>query len=172
MIYLAAVALPIENDLAHRLERKMIEGVPGMETWFAEDADIKHYFAPQQNGVSGLYARSHFRKAGVWVVGHAHRHSDMAILTHGRLLVFVDGKVREIVGPSEPFVTSAGSKKVTYAVEDSTLITFHPTNETDLERVEDAIFIKSQFYQEYEAARRLTDPEWNRAGKRNIKEIN
>jgi hypothetical protein len=89
----------------------------------------------------------------------------MAILLHGRLLVVADKERFEIAGPSKPFLTSAGVRKFTVALEDSTLITFHPTDETDVEKIEEAIFIHSPAFKEFEAEMRLTDPNWNRTMK-------
>lgn len=146
---------PVENDVADKLEAAMLKHPEVFQTKFAEDADIRHFFAP------GLYVRSLFRKAGTYVVGHAHRHADAAILLHGRLRVLVDGKVQEIVGPSKPFLTEAGTRKLTVAIEDSTLMTFHPTDLTDLEEIEAEIFIKSPAFLDYESQRRLVDPSWN-----------
>ena len=160
------------NKLADAMEiATILAAERGMEIFFAEDADLDHFFAPQMGEHSGLYCRSLFRKKGMFVVGHAHRYADMGIVLHGKLRVYCDGKVSDIEGPSKPFVSEAGSRKVTVALEDTTLLTFHPTNETDLEKIEQDIFIQSEFYRRYEAHRRLTDPTFNVPGKQKTKEI-
>jgi hypothetical protein len=126
------------NAIADQLEERLLAApVPGMRTITADDLPAEHFFAP------GLYARSLFRPAGTLIVGHAHRHSHLAIVLHGRLRVLVDGKVREIVGPSKPFLTEGGVRKATFAMEDTTLITFHPTDKTDLDELEEELIDKS-----------------------------
>jgi hypothetical protein len=137
---------PACNAIADTLERKLIDGVPGLRTITAKDLPAEHFFAP------GLYARSLFRPAGTFIVGHAHKHAHLAIVLHGRLRVFANGKVREVVGPSKPFLTEAGVRKATYAVEDTTLITFHPTEETDLDKLEEELIEKSPYFRQMEEA--------------------
>ncbi len=105
---------------------------------------VNHFFAP------GIYARALTRKAGAFIIGHKHKYEHLNLLLTGRLRVYMDGKVTEIVGPSLPFVSKAGIRKATYALEDSTLITFHPTNETDLDKLEEQLIEKSALFDELE----------------------
>ena len=139
-----------DNEAIDAVEREMLK-FPGVLT--AEDFPVEHYFAPQQKGVTGLYARSLFRPAGTFIVGHAHKHSHLSIVLHGRLRVLTNGQVREIVGPSKPFLTEAGVRKATYAVEDTTLITFHPTNTTDPDKLEAELVDKSETFLSFEEKR-------------------
>ena len=135
-------------DAADEIERTLLTQNlgPNMRLMAESDLVTRHFFAPR------LYARSLFRRAGSFIVGHKHRTEHMNILLHGRLRVFMDGEVTELVGPSLPFVSKAGVRKATYALEDSTLITFHPTNETDLDKLEEELIEKSALFTELEQA--------------------
>jgi len=135
-------------DLADRTEEMLLTKDIGPGLRLLTDADIlvNHFFAP------GLYARALSRKAGAFIIGHRHKKEHLNILLNGRLRVYMDGVVTEIVGPSVPFISKAGVRKATLALEDSTLITFHPTNETDLEKLEEELIEKSPLFQEMEEA--------------------
>lgn len=135
-------------DAASRVEAMLLSGQtgPGLRLLTNDDVITRNFFAP------GLYARSLTRRAGTFIIGHRHRTKHLNILLHGRLRVYMDGVVTEIVGPSLPFVSEAGVRKATLALEDSTLITFHPTDETDLDKLEDELIEKSELFTELEHA--------------------
>ncbi len=118
----------------------------GLRQLTEEDVLVNHFFAP------GLYARSLARRAGSFIIGHRHKKEHLNILLTGRLRIYMDGAVSEISGPSVPFISKAGVRKATLALEDSVLITFHPTNETDLDKLEEELIEKSPLFQEMEQA--------------------
>ncbi len=135
-----------QQSLADKMEAVLLSGNagPGRRLLREDDMITGHFFAP------GLYARSLTRKAGTIIVGHRHKTEHMNILLHGRLRIFSNGNVVELIGPSLPFVTPAGTRKATLALEDSTLITFHPTHETDPDKLEEELIEKSALFTELE----------------------
>lgn len=128
------------------LERRMLAARDNPILHFLTEQEVvtRHFFAP------GLYARSVTRPAGAFLIGHRHRTEHMNIVLHGRMVVYMDGVVKEVCGPSLPFVSKAGARKATYALEESTLITFHPTKETDLDKLEDELVEKTEIFKEME----------------------
>ena len=134
--------------LADTIESLLLNGQAGLGIRLIVESELitRHFFAP------GIYARSLTRKAGAFIVGHKHKTEHLNILLSGRLRVYMDGKVTELVGPSLPFVSKAGVRKATFALEDSTLITFHATHETDLEKLEEELIEKSALFEELEKA--------------------
>ncbi len=142
---MVAVTKPSEAD---QLEAILLRGQQGPGLRILKDNELitRNFFAP------GLYARSLTRKAGAFIIGHKHRTEHMNLLLHGRLRIYMDGVVTEIAGPSLPFISKAGVRKATLALEDSTLITFHPTHETDLEKLEEELIEKSALFEEMERA--------------------
>lgn len=144
MVAASQLAAP---DRADQLEHSLLTKPLPEGLRFITEADVvtQHFFAPH------LYARALTRPAGALIIGHRHRTEHLNILLKGKLRVHMDGEVREITGPSLPFISKAGCRKATYAVEESTLITFHPTSETDLDKLEDELVEKSPIFQEMEA---------------------
>ncbi len=90
---------------------------------------LEHSFVP------GAYARQLWRPKGTLIVGKTHKHPCFNFLVSGRLTIWSEFETREIIAPA--FWTSTGGlRRVTYAHEDSLLITVHGTNETDLDKLE------------------------------------
>ena len=93
------------------------------------DEMTTHYFAP------GLYARRLDRKAGDVIVGKIHKHDHLAMVVSGELTIVDEFGSRRVKGP-HVFLSKAGAKRATYAHTDAIFMTFHPTDETDLEVIE------------------------------------
>lgn len=104
----------------------VLDAVPLME--------LGHSFIP------GAYARSLWRPAGTLIVGKMHRFACFTFLLSGRLAVWENGVVTELTAGAF-FVSPAGSKKITYAREDSMLVTVHGTWEQDLARLEAELIV-------------------------------
>lgn len=109
-----------------RLEQAMREGPP-------LDVPVTHHFAP------GLYAREVTIPAGALVTGKVHRTRHLNVISAGHIAVYTeDTGWRELRAPST-FLSEPGTRRVGFAFEDTVWTTFHPTDETDLERIEAAV---------------------------------
>ena len=97
---------------------------------------LTHHFAP------GLYAREMFLPANHAVIGKIHKHSHLNILVKGRVIVATEDGKKELKG-GDVFTSYAGTKRAVNVLEDTIWITLHPTNETDLEKIEDELITKS-----------------------------
>lgn len=97
---------------------------------------VTHHFAP------GCYAREMLLPADHTIIGKIHKHSHLNIISKGKVIVSTEGGKEEFTGPCV-FTSLAGTKRAVYAVEDTVWTTIHPTNETDLEKIEDEIIAKS-----------------------------
>lgn len=104
---------------------------------------LKHHFGP------GVYVRELWRPRWAIIIGHAHKTRHLNILVSGHLKVYMDGKVHDIRA-GDVFVSEAGVRKITRAIKESTLMTIHPTNETDLDKLEEELVVKSGAYIEHE----------------------
>jgi len=105
-----------------------------------EYVQTSHYFAP------GLYARQLARKQGVVIVGKCHKEACLTMLLSGRLAVTSstdDVPPGTIVEAGAVWVSKPGTKRATYALEDSVLLTVHgnPMNLTDLDELEALIIL-------------------------------
>ena len=97
---------------------------------------LKHYFAP------GLYVREIFLEAGAVVVGKIHKHAHFNDISRGRVLVTTEFGSDEFVAPCR-FVSRVGTKRCVMALEDTVWTTFHPTHETDIDKILDDITAKN-----------------------------
>ncbi len=93
---------------------------------------VKHHFAP------GLYAREMFIPAGTLIVGKIHKHAHLNHITYGDICVSTFEGIVRLQGPLT-MVSPIGVKRVVYAVTDTLWTTFHVTEETDLEKIEEYV---------------------------------
>lgn len=97
-----------------------------------------HHFAP------GLYAREVKIPAGFVLTGKTHRYAQLNVLAEGDITVWIDGGMKRIQAP-HTFVSEAGTKRVGFAHTDVTWITFHATQETDLDKIEAEVIAPPEF---------------------------
>lgn len=124
------------NSEIERLEGVLL-GVPQLKQ------NLRHTFSP------GVYVRELEIPRGAIVIGHLHKTEHVNMLIKGRMSVVVDGKLVEV---SAPFVVNSlpGTRKIGFAHEDSVWANVHATNETDLEKLEDALIEKSDTFKVHE----------------------
>jgi hypothetical protein len=102
----------VEADPVRRLQAAMAQ-MPQFDGF-----KTAHHFA------EGLYGRAVWRPKNAVVVGALHRHSHFTFLLSGRMRISNGETWDEHVAPAF-FVTPAGTKRVTHALEDSVLMTVH-----------------------------------------------
>ena len=93
------------------------------------DLPVLHDFAP------GVYARRILMPAGTFVIGKTHKTEHLNIIMSGSANVMIDGQIKVIRAPYI-FKSGKGVKKVLYILEDMIWATIHPTEETDLDKLE------------------------------------
>jgi len=98
------------------------------------DFPLNHLFG------GGIYCREILLPAGSVCVGKIHKTTHPNFIMKGKCIVTtnVSDEPVEITAPMY-FYSEAGVKKVVYAIEDTTWVTVHVTDETDLEVIEDEI---------------------------------
>jgi len=97
---------------------------------------LKHTFAP------GNYAREIFLPADSWIIGKIHKHAHINVISMGKVVVITEDGVRVFAAPYT-FCSQPGTKRVVLAIEDTVWTTVHPTNETDLSKIEDDVIATS-----------------------------
>ena len=98
------------------------------------DVPILHHFAP------GVYMRQMDAAAGTLVVSKMHRTEHMNILLKGSLTVATENGIELLKAPCV-LKSMPGTKRIGYFHEDSSWITVHPTEETDLEKIEQQMIV-------------------------------
>ena len=92
------------------------------------ECPVRHYFAP------GLYAREMTIPKGVTAVGAVHKTKHITTISSGRIMMLTDDGVQEICAPYTA-ISEAGIKRAAYALEDTVMTCYHPTTETDLDKL-------------------------------------
>jgi hypothetical protein len=107
---------------------------------------VYHHFGP------GIYIRELWIPKGTLIIGHHHRESHLNMMLRGKLRLFGDGGHVHIV--EAPFRLVAGpGRKAAYALEDTIWQNIYATEETDVNRLEEILFEKSDQWQEAEIVR-------------------
>jgi hypothetical protein len=99
------------------------------------DISVSHHFGP------GIYIRSGFMPAGIYVIGHSHKNPHMNMLSQGKLAIVSDGDARIIEAPY--LFASEGGRKLFYVMEDAVLMNIYATTETDIDVIEETFVDKS-----------------------------
>jgi hypothetical protein len=89
----------------------------------------RHYFA------DGMYCREVYRDAGVLVVGRVHKKEHLYVIASGSVQITTDDGVQLVQGP-RVLVCKPGTKRAVYALTPTTCMTFHRTEQTDMEAIE------------------------------------
>lgn len=100
------------------------------------ECKVTDHFAP------GVYAREVLIPKGATVVGKIHKTRHLNIVSAGELDVWTEQGIRRIKAPYT-FVSEPGTKRVGYAYEDTVWTTIHPTDETDVGKIEEMIIAKT-----------------------------
>jgi len=93
-----------------------------------------HYFS------LGLYARELTLPAQSVVTGKIHKHPHLNVILKGECRVTTPFGTETLTGPCI-FESKPDTKRAVYAVTETTWITFHPTEKTDLKKIEEDIIL-------------------------------
>lgn len=125
----------VDNEKIESIEKLLLE-------WPQVECPLTHHFAP------GVYTREILMPAGSFIIGHEHKTKHVNIVLSGRALVMINGQPFQIEAPYI-FVSDPGVRKVLFILEDMRFATVHPTQETDLVKLEEELIIKSISHQAY-----------------------
>jgi hypothetical protein len=114
----------------------------------SDEFPLNHSFS------EGIYTREIFIKKGMFVIGKIHKHEHTFFLMKGKLLLCSEEGVKEIEAPFYG-VSSAGTKRVAVALEDTIFVNVHPNpnNIKEIEQLEDSFVVSS--YKDYESYKLL-----------------
>lgn len=98
------------------------------------DVPVVHHFAPN------VYMRQMDAAAGTLVVSKMHRTEHMNILLKGSVTIATENGIEFLKAPLV-LKSAAGTKRIGYFHEDSSWITVHPTDSTDLDVIEQEVIV-------------------------------
>jgi hypothetical protein len=99
------------------------------------ETETIHHFS------DGIYARELRIPAGVCIVGALHKTRHFMMVSKGRCSIATHEGSTVV---EAPYIveTQPGIKRVVYAETDTVMITFHVTNETDIEKIAEQILVQ------------------------------
>lgn len=106
------------------------------------DTPVTHRHAP------GVYLREVCMPAGSVIIGHKHKTEHFNIVLTGSARVLIDGELSHIKAPCV-FSSGVGVRKALLIETEMRWLTVHPTDETDLAKLETALIEKSEAFEEF-----------------------
>jgi hypothetical protein len=100
------------------------------------ECPVMHHFAPSN------YAREIHMPAGSVIIGKIHKHAHVNVISQGHVTVVTEFERKEYFAPCT-FVSEPHIKRAVYCHTDTRWTTIHPTEETDLEKIEDEVIAKN-----------------------------
>ena len=94
---------------------------------------ITNYFAP------GLYAREMFIPKGTTLTGKIHKHANLSIMSAGALELYLEDGTTAVVRAPFTYVAPPGTRRAAHALEDTVWTVIHATEETDVQKIEQAV---------------------------------
>lgn len=106
------------------------------------DFPVTHHFAPN------VYMRQMDAKAGTFCVSKMHRTEHMNILLKGALTIITENGLQYLEAP-QIIKSSAGTMRIGYFHQDTTWVTVHPTQETDLKIIERDVIVPDEEIEQF-----------------------
>lgn len=122
------------------------------------EIDTQHHYA------HGVYSREVLIPKGCTLTGKIHRHSCINVITKGKITVETENGQKLITAPAV-LISPPGTKRAGYAHSDTIWMTFHHTEQTNHELIEQEVIAKSYYDYENEP-----DPVFPPAGLNKIEE--
>jgi hypothetical protein len=94
------------------------------------DYPLEHYFA------QGVYGRKILIPADTMMTGRIHKHACINVITKGVVSVITHDTRVTYAAPAT-FISSPGSKRLLYTHEETHWMTFHCTEETNIDKIVD-----------------------------------
>ena len=109
------------------------------------EAPLKHNFA------DGVYVRELHIPKGSLIMGKRHRYETCNILLKGKLAMYMGrGEPSNVIEAPLIFNSKPGVKKFAFALEDTIFLNIHPTNETDVDKIEEMFIISEDEFEKLE----------------------
>jgi hypothetical protein len=136
-------------DSANRNRLSKIEEIEGQLLQLPQvDVPLNHMFAP------GVYAREVVMPTDSFVIGHEHKTEHFNIILTGRATVMMEGVIHDIKAPAI-IKSNRNVRKILYIHEEMHWVTIHPTDETNIEKLEEMLVVKSDTYLNHQTQKEI-----------------
>jgi hypothetical protein len=109
-----------------------ISQIPGATIGDTPVCPLTHTF------VDGAYVREIFMPKGMLITSKIHKLTHPYFILKGECSILTEVGIKRVKAPFYG-ITKAGTKRILYIHEDTTWITVHVTDETNLEKIEDEV---------------------------------
>lgn len=103
----------------------------------AQGLVTEHYFS------DGMYCRKLIRPAGTLIIGKVHKKDHFFLCAKGEIIAWSESGMKHLKA-GDVICSKPGTKRVTYAITDSIGITFHRTDKTNLDEIEEELIEPSE----------------------------
>ena len=123
-------------------EIEFVEGVDVKDMVFDNVGDVdelvevEHYFS------DGVYMKYGVMKQGFMIMGYPHKTKHMNMLISGTITLSMDGAIKQFTAPCM-IESQIGTAKIGYTNTEVIMAEIHPTDETDIEKLEDMLLDKN-----------------------------
>ena len=108
------------------------------------ECPVQHFFTP------GLYTRQILIPRGTFLTSKIHKTQHPFIISVGKITVFTETEGEQLLEAPYMGITQPHTRRVLYAHEDTVWTTFHATDKTTVEEVEEEIIIKREHFKSIE----------------------
>jgi hypothetical protein len=130
-----AIAVPKRYDITSKACRAIDQLEAKLVQYPQADCPVVHRFTP------GLYSRECFTRAGLIFTSRIHLQDHQFLFSMGLVAIWCEGKGWVRMDSPYHGITPAGTRRVVLSLEDSIITTFHPTEETDLQKLEALLYL-------------------------------
>jgi len=102
---------------------------------------LTHRFTP------GLYIREIFMAKGSFCISKIHKTEHPFTISHGACMVWTLEDGVHLIKAPHTGITKPGTKRLLVMLEDTVWTTYHPTNETDVDKIEAEIIFRPDLKQ-------------------------
>lgn len=127
--------LNLEDALARAIAGGELEGN-------LDECKVSHAFT------TGACARTMVIPQGTIIVGKIHKHAHFNFIMRGKVAVMTPNEGVQTLTAPYTFISTPGTKRAVYALEETEWTCIHVTDETDLAKLEDHVIAKS--FQDYD----------------------
>lgn len=124
---------------------EVIRALPATQQKARADFPLKHHFAKSNiDGKNrGVYAREVFVPANHFILTERHKTQHPFVVSAGACSIWTPENGLQCIQAPYTGITEPGTQRLIFVHEDTVWTTFHPTDETDLEKIEAQLIDKS-----------------------------
>jgi len=97
------------------------------------DCEVINHFSP------GVYIRECRMPALSFIIGKTHKTEHFNQVFDGECFVSINGEPKKLYKAPSMFKSNSGDKKFIFAIKPTIWLTIHPTDETDLDKLEEEL---------------------------------